>query len=244
MRVENKTKRPGPTRSVRTLNLSGLAESSKMSAVLKERTRIARDIHDILAQSLTAILVQVDLAEEVLWRNQREALRHINRVRGLVREGLVDVRRSVFALRPQVLENQSLASALQQLAAKRTSDTGIRHEFLLHGSAPVIPHAVEAELLRVVQEAMTNVQKHARATKLRIELSSNTRCLGLSIQNDGPGWDLSTAHASQGLGLLGMQERTSKIGGELVVQSQPGCGTLIQITVPLERRQVFAQNLA
>jgi signal transduction histidine kinase len=225
------------------LNLAGFGESSKMSAVLKERNRIAREIHDVLARSLTAILLQADLAEEVLCQNQQEALRHINRVRGLVREGLVDVRRSVFALRAQALENQSLATALQLLVAERTSDTGIRHEFLLHGSVPVIPHAVEAELLRVAQEALTNVQKHARATKLRIELTSNTRCLALSIQDDGAGCDLSAALSSQSFGLLGMQERASKIGGQLVLQSQPGCGTLIQITVPLEKKQVLAQNL-
>ncbi len=230
--------------TVLALKLARLAENARRSAILEERKRMARGIHDTLAQSLTAILIQMDLAEEVFLQNQQEALRHITLARRLAREGLVDVRRSVFALRAQVLEKHSLTTALRQLAARLTSDAGIQHEFSLQGSAQVIPHAVEAELLCIAQEALTNVHKHAHATKLRIELISDPHCVGLSIQDDGRGFDLSTAHASHGFGLLGMHERARNIGGQLVVQSQSGCGTLVQITVPLEIEQTFAQKFA
>jgi signal transduction histidine kinase len=229
---------------VLALKLARLAENARQSAVLEERKRMARGIHDTFAQSLTAILIQMDLAEEVFLRNQQEALRHITLARRLAREGLVDVRRSIFALRAQVLEKHNLTTALRQLGTQLTSDTGIRHEFSLQGSAHVIPHAVEAELLCIAQEALTNVHKHAQATKVRIELISDPHCVGLSIQDDGRGFDLSTAHASHGFGLLGIQERARNIGGQLVVQSQSGCGTLVQITVPLEIEQTFAQKSA
>lgn len=230
--------------TVLALKLARLAENASQSAVLEERKRVARVIHDTLAQSLTAILIQMDLAEEVFLQNQEEALRHITLARRLAREGLVDVRRSVFALRAQVLEKHNLTTALRQLAIQLTSDTGIRHEFSLQGSGHVIPDAVEAELLYIAQEALTNVHKHAHATKLRIELISDPHCVGLSIQDDGSGFDLSMAHASSGFGLLGMQERAKNIGGQLVVQSQSGRGTLVQITVLLELDQTFAQKTA
>jgi signal transduction histidine kinase len=226
------------------LKLASLSEKSRDAAILEERNRIARDIHDTLAQSLTGIVIQMDLAEEVLLQDGPQARNHISAARRLASESLVETRRSLFGLRAPMLEEHSLATALQRLAAELTSNTEIRLEFSVQGKPVAISPEMEMELLRIAQEALTNVVKHAQSIQVRITLITAPNWIRLSIRDDGPGFDLSIAQSSQGFGLIGMRERACNIGGLLAVHSRPGAGTLIQVTVPLEPQPVLNGGLS
>ena len=218
--------------TVIALQLARLAENAKQAAVLQERSRMARDLHDTLAQEVTGILIQLDLAENIVVQDQQEARRHIARARALARGCLAEARRLVFALQPRSLTKRCLAAALHQLAAELTSDTEVRLEFTLRGATPALRPEMEAELLHIGQEALTNVVKHARSSKVKIELTSDSHQVRLSIQDNGLGFDLSTATPTQRFGLAGMQERAMQMGGKLQIHSEPGCGTQIQVVVP------------
>jgi signal transduction histidine kinase len=193
---------------------------------------VARDLHDTLAQGITGILLQMNLAEETVVQNQQEALRHIRRAQELARSCLGDARHLVSSLQPRCLKEHCLASALQQLAAEVTSDTAVQVEFSVQCAAPDLFPAMEAELLHIAQEALTNILKHAASSKVRIELTSDPQTVRLSIKDDGRGFDTSAATLTRGFGLAGMQERASKIGGKLEIRSKLGCGTQIQVIVP------------
>jgi signal transduction histidine kinase len=218
--------------TVVALQLARFVDNARQDAVLQERSRVARDFHDTLAQGITGILLQMNLAEGTIVQNQPEALRHIVRAQELARGCLREARRLVSSLQPLCLKEHCLASALQQLAAEVTSDTAVQVEFRMQCAAPDLFPAMEAELLHIGQEALTNILKHAGSSKVRIELTSDPQMVRLSIQDDGRGFDLSAATPTQGFGLAGMKERASKIGGKLEIRSELGCGTQIQVVVP------------
>ncbi|HLJ28126.1 MAG TPA: GAF domain-containing sensor histidine kinase [Candidatus Angelobacter sp.] len=218
--------------TVAALQLARLAENARQAALLQERSRMARDIHDTLAQGFAGIMIQMNLAENIVFQDQPEAVRHIARARELARGCQAEARRLVFALQPRLLKKHCLAAALQQLAAELTSDTEVRLEFALQGETPVLTPEMEAELLHIGQEALTNVVKHARSTKVRIELTSDPQWIRLSIQDDGSGFDPFATTPTQRFGLAGMRERSRQIGGKLEIRSEPGCGTQIQVVVP------------
>jgi signal transduction histidine kinase len=221
--------------AVVALQLAKFVDNAKQDAVLQERSRVARDFHDTLAQGITGILLQMSLAEDIVVHNQQEALCHIKRASALARECMLEARRLVSSLQPGCLKEHCLASALQQLAAEVTSDTAVQVEFSVQCAAPELFPAIESELLHIGQEALTNILKHAGSSKVRIELTSDPQAVRLSIQDDGRGFDLSAAMPTHGFGLAGMQERASRIGGKLEIRSEPGCGTRIQIVVPVPK---------
>jgi signal transduction histidine kinase len=214
------------------LQLASFVDNTRQDAVLQERSRVARDFHDTLAQGITGILLQMNLAEGAIVQNQPEALRHIVRAQELARGCLGEARHLVYSLQPRCLKEHCLASALQQLTAEITSDTALQVEFRVQCAVPDLFPAMEAELLHISQEALTNILKHAGSAKVRIELTSDPQMVRLSIQDDGRGFDLSARTPTQGFGLAGMRERASKIGGRLEIRSELGCGTQIQVVVP------------
>jgi signal transduction histidine kinase len=218
--------------AVVALQLARFVDKARQDAVLQERSRVARDFHDTLAQGITGIVFQMNLAEGTVAQNQQEALRHIVRAQELARGCLREARRLVSSLQPLCLKKQCLASALQQLAAEVTSDTAVQVEFSVQCAAPELFPAIESELLHIGQEALTNILKHAGSSKIRIELTSDPQMVRLSIQDDGRGFDISATTPTQGFGLAGMKERASKIGGRLEIRSELGCGTQIQVVVP------------
>lgn len=218
--------------TVVALQMVRLADHAKQAAVLQERSRMARDLHDTLAQALTGIVIQMNLAENTVVQSQREALRHIARARKLARDCLVEARRLVFALQPQALKRQCLGAALQQLAEELTSDTEVRIEFTCQGTADVLFPEVETELLHICQEALTNVVKHANSNNVSIELGFDPQWVRLSIQDNGQGFDLSTPTPTQRFGIAGMHERARQIGGKMEIRSEPGYGTRIQVVAP------------
>jgi len=215
------------------MKLAKVTDIARHSAVLEERSRMARELHDITAEGFTGILIQLDLAEDALSHNYKDARQHIVRARKLARESLIEARRAVFDLLPQHLIKHCLAAAIKTVAAEITRDTGIHTEFFFPATLPDLHPEAEAQLLRITQEALTNIVKHARSTKVQIELACSPASVRLSIQDDGHGFSPCTTEATGGFGLTGMEERARQIGGLLKIRCEPGCGTQIQINLPI-----------
>ncbi|MBW4567237.1 MAG: AAA family ATPase [Tolypothrix carrinoi HA7290-LM1] len=207
---------------------------AEQASILEERNRMAREIHDTLAQSFTGILLQVRAAEQVLADDPEATQVHLEMIEELARAGLAGARRSVSALRPRLLEEGNLESALHRIVAqmRSTTDTALICE--TQGTAYSLPTEVENNLLRIGQEALTNAIKYACASEIRVELMYNeTQCI-LRVKDDGRGFGVGSIPLSGGFGLLGMSERAERINAQLTIQSQPGQGTEIIVTINRE----------
>ncbi len=214
------------------IQLTRLSQESRESAVLAERNRMARDIHDTLAQGFTGIIVQLEAAEDATLRGLGgEADRHIRRAIDLARDSLREARRSVGALRPTALETGTLCNALQEMLERMLAGTGLGLDFAIKGTPFVLPADWENDLLRIGQEVLTNVLRHARASRLQAMLTFAADSVHLELHDDGVGFD--PAARKDGFGLRGIHERASNMGGALTIRSRPGDGTRIAIAVPL-----------
>ena len=227
------------------IQLTRLAEQGKQSAVLEERNRMARDIHDTLAQGFTGIIVQLEAAEDIFRENADGASAHILRAKSLARESLAEARRSVWALRPRVLEASDLAGALRHLANELIKGTRMEVKFSAWGAARRLPPETENNLLRIGQEALTNVLKHAQASMVGVELAFEEERVQLSIFDDGQGFDPEVKTTGRGFGLVSMRERARAIGGELTLLSRAGGGTQVLVAVPLapQHSELVCQGL-
>jgi signal transduction histidine kinase len=204
------------------------------ASILEERNRMAREIHDTLAQSFTGILLQVGAATQVLGDDRQTTQEHLEMLEmidELARIGLSEARRSVSALRPQLLEEGNLHSALHRLVTQMRASANTDVTYQIKGTAYPMPAEVENNLLRIGQEALTNAIKYADAGKIRVELVyENTQCI-LRVKDDGRGFGVSSIPDIGGFGLLGMSERAEQLGAQLRIQSQPGQGTEIVVIV-------------
>ncbi|HEY9622929.1 MAG TPA: PAS domain S-box protein [Crinalium sp.] len=210
-------------------------KQAEAASILEERNRMAREIHDTLAQSFTGILAQVGAANQVLTDDVEATQAHLDLIKELARTGLTEARRSVVALRPQLLEDGSLQSALHRLVAQiraAAMDTTLYYE--IEGAVYALPPEVESNLLRIGQEALTNAMRHAHADKIRVELVYDRNRFCLRVKDNGQGFGVGSIPASQGFGLLGMSERAERIGAQLTIRSQPGQGTEMIVTVNRE----------
>jgi signal transduction histidine kinase len=211
------------------VQMARLGEQARQAAVLEERNRIAREIHDTLAQGLTGVVVNLEAASRTLRKqNVDVALEHIEHARALAQAGLREARLSVRALRPDALQHADLSEALQAQVS-RLQGSGTSARFTAVGDKIALPRAVESELLRIAQESITNVLKHAQAERVEISLAFRPDLVSLSISDDGVGFDLDAHH--EGFGLLGMRERAERIGARLIVSSTPGCGSRVETRV-------------
>ncbi|MCY6493450.1 PAS domain S-box protein [Leptolyngbya sp. GGD] len=207
-------------------------KQAEAASILEERNRMAREIHDTLAQSFTGILAQVGAANQVLTDDVEATQAHLDLIKELARTGLTEARRSVVALRPQLLEEGSLQSALHRLVAQlRTAalDTTLYYE--IEGAVYALPSEVESNLLRIGQEALTNAIKHAHANEIRVELVYDRDRFCLRVKDNGQGFGVGSIPSSEGFGLLGMSERAERISAQLTIRSQPGQGTEIVVVV-------------
>jgi two-component system NarL family sensor kinase len=212
-----------------------LAEQSARLARAEERTRIAREIHDTLAQSLTAIALQLEGAARSVDANPERAKARVARALDVARSGLEEARRSVLNLRAAPGGGTPLPEALAALGRALTADTGVRVHVRATGARPV-PQRLEPELFRIAQEALTNVGRHAHATEAEVTLSSTPRGVRLSIRDNGRGFAPSAVPAGR-LGLVGMRERAALLGGRLHIATAPRRGTTVTVSVPAGRRQ-------
>jgi two-component system NarL family sensor kinase len=210
-----------------------LAEDSTRLARAEERARIAREIHDTLAQGLTAIGLDLEGALRHLESHPERARERLERALDTTRESLEEARRSVLNLRAAPLAGKPLAEALAALARAFTSETGVRVHVRASGD-PALPLRVEAELFRIAQEALANVRRHARAKAVDITLRVSHSEVRLSIRDDGQGFKPHLVRSEGGgYGLQGMKERARLLGGNLRVLSRPGRGTTVSVTAPL-----------
>jgi PAS domain S-box-containing protein len=209
-------------------------KQAEETTILNERNRMAREIHDTLAQAFTGILVQVGAATQVLTDDVEATQAHLEMIDELARTGLTEARRSVSALRPQLLEEGDLSSALHRLVIQMRAATDTALVYEVQGTAYSLSAEVENNLLRMGQEALTNAVKYARASRICIELVyENIQCI-LRVKDNGQGFGVGSV-PSNGFGLLGMSERAERIGAQLRIQSQPGQGTEIIVTIHREQ---------
>lgn len=217
------------------------ATSTQLGA-LEERNRIAREIHDTLAQGLSAIALHLETADALLvaQTNLERVQQAVQQALALTRSNLEDARRSVLDLRAAPLEGRTLTAALEDLTQTAASQWGLQAEFSAVGGSHPLPVAVEAGLYRVAQEAINNACTHAQARHLYVHLVTTPERVSLTIEDDGCGFEQS-AIGQDRCGILGMNERVRLLGGELRIESAPGEGTTIEVDVPLGNR-VSAQH--
>lgn len=217
------------------MQMARLAEQTQHAAIVAERNRMAREMHDTLAQGFTGIVVQLEAAEDVLNANPAEAARHLARARTLARESLGEARRSVYALRPQLLEHRPLTAALRDSTLALTEGTPLAVTFHLPETLPALSPEAEADLLRVAQEAVTNVLKHASARTLTLSVHTTETALTLEITDDGQGFYTNGVKpsATGGLGLIGLRERAARHNGTLEIVSEVGRGTVVRCIIPV-----------
>ncbi|WP_159944069.1 MULTISPECIES: sensor histidine kinase [unclassified Nocardiopsis] len=205
-----------------------LLTQAREAGALDERQRMAREIHDTLAQGLTGIITQIQAAQRV-WEDPGTARPHVDRALGLARESLTEARRSVRALAPRQLADSQLPEALGELTRRWAEQHGVRPELDVTGKRVALSPAIEVALFRVAQEALTNVAKHAGASRVGVTLSYSDDVVLLDVRDDGRG---IPGTPRQGFGLTSMRQRIRGIGGTVEVESGAGEGTAVSATVP------------
>lgn len=248
------------------IQLTRLAEQSQdaalAAALTDERNRLAREIHDTLAQSFTGISLQLEAVRSSLGKltgGERSAVAgldaaqsYVLRARDLARKGLSEARRSVRALRSAALETDALPEALRKALEQITQDTGLTTHLYLEGTPFLLPDDVQLNLLRISQEAITNALRHAAATQLDLTLSFSDTLAGDTLAGDtltganteghqvqilivdnGIGFDTTHLIDNSGFGLIGIRERTARFHGTFELLSKPGIGTTLDIVIPI-----------
>ena len=217
----------------RQMDQQQLLEQERRAGVLAERNRIAQEFHDTLAQGFTGIAFLLGAAENTLNEDPEQALKQIRRARQVAQDSIGEARRSIRDLRTQTLEDGSLSLALAELLNRVQADTGIETEYTVCGTSAQLSAQVENDLLRIAQESVTNCLKHAHATRIALELKFASGQVQMRVIDNGQGFSPAAARAPVGFGLIGMRERASRIGGDVVFQSDAQTGTKICVTVPL-----------
>jgi len=213
------------------IQLNELAEQGKRAAVLEERNRMARDIHDTLAQGFTGVIVQLEAAEDAIsCGSRKEADNHLHRAGEVARRSLSEARRSVHALRPRALQEHNFWDALKDAIKNTTVGTALHTKFAAQGKPPILPQPWQENLLHIGQEALTNTLKYARARNFETRLTCKAKELRLELRDDGDGFKLKDRH--DGVGLTGMRERAEQMGGILTIKSRRGKGTDILVVLP------------
>lgn len=214
---------------------SRLVVQAREAGVQDERQRIARDLHDTLAQSLAGILTQLQAAEQTLSESS-PSLRHVRTATNLARESLIEARRTIHAVRPHALVEGRLPEAINDMTTRWSRGSRVEATLTTTGDPRPMHTDIEAALLRAAQEALANVAKHARASRVHLTLSYMPDLVTLDVRDDGIGFASGTPHAEGhtdgGFGLAGMRQRVQRLSGRLDIESEPGGGTTICASVP------------
>lgn len=213
--------------------LAHYAATLEQLTITRERNRLARDLHDTLAHTLSALNVQLN-ALDVLFETSPEAARQkLKQVQELTRSGLHESRRALQALRASPVDEMGLVLALQQAAREAAERAGAELTLTLPPSLTTLPPDVEQQLYRVAEEALNNIVRHARAKHLSLALQQTEPALTLTIHDDGAGFDPMQPSPNGHYGIAGMKERAALVNGALQVESQPTKGTTIRLTIPV-----------
>lgn len=221
-------------------DLRGRLLENVISAQEDERKRIARELHDETGQALTGIIMSLEVAEGALDREPTAVSQRLETAKTLANQSIAAIRRLVVDLRPAALDDLGLVPAIRAFAGMRLQEKGIRLEMRAAGFAKRMDPSVETCLFRVAQEAVTNIVRHSRAASARIDLRRGNGVVSLLVRDDGDGFNVdsivNSSDPSRALGLAGMEERVSLLGGQLTVQSRPGRGTSVRASVPIQER--------
>jgi signal transduction histidine kinase len=206
-----------------------IREQDERLAVIEERQRLARELHDSVAQALYTVTLYADAADLALSHGHPDdAAGHVHELRDTAQEALRDMRLLIFELRPHELEKEGLVAALQARLEAVEARAGLQTDLQVEGQEK-LPVPVEEALYRISQEALNNTIKHAHAQRVSIRLCFSESAISLEIGDDGMGFDPAVASGQGGLGLRGMEERVQKICGRLEIESTPGQGTRIRV---------------
>lgn len=214
------------------IHLNRIVESIPCPAVVEERNRLAREIHDTLVQEFAGILLHLEATNG--FKLEANACECLARARELAKSGLEDARRMLLGLRPKSLEGADLPNALRQLAERFSRNYGINCKFSATGRRHKVNEEIENELYRVAQEALCNVRKHSQAGCVSMLLTYRSAGVSLTIRDDGRGFAMKQLEPGpDGFGLPAMCERASRLGGRMDINSGQGIGTEIKMSVPL-----------
>jgi signal transduction histidine kinase len=207
-----------------------LAFAERLAGMTEERHRIGRELHDTVTQQLIGIVMHLEAAKSI-----EEGRAAIETSLRLAREGLAEARRLVWADRPAQLEEGSLSRALAAMLDRVKRETSMKVEAEIDEGIDALPAAIQTLVLRATQEALANVRKHARATRVAVSVAVSDGLLAIDVQDDGVGFDgPPPARTGAGFGLHGLRERLSAHRGSLTIESAPGAGTTIAVHVPRE----------
>jgi signal transduction histidine kinase len=215
-----------------------IRQKIRSGAVLQERNRIARELHDNLEQELAGITMQLDLAVDCFQQVPKVARQALETARNMSRHSMVDARRSVWDLRCHLLEEGDLVSALRQTVQPSTPRDGVKVDVSVTGAPVRLPAGVEMNLLRIGQEAVANAVKHAGARVVNASLHYDEDKVRLCVTDDGRGFQPQDNSPSGHFGLLDMRERAHSMGCVLQVESEPECGTKVAIEIPVKIQAV------
>lgn len=207
---------------------TNLLRAERESGVLAERQRLARDIHDTLAQKFTSLIMHLAAAR---LGDPAAVLPQLEVAEQIARDGLNESRHIIWDMRPELLEQGSLVKSIEQLAARWSAENGINVNTAVTGEPHSLPPETEAALLRISQEALHNIKKHAQAKNVKVTFSYMPDQLALDITDDGVGFE--SLKISRGFGMQTMRERAEELGGTLAVESEAGKGAAIAVSLPI-----------
>lgn len=229
-KVQERTRQLQETAVVRGKLLERL-----ISAQEEERRRVARELHDEAGQALSAIMLDLARAIDSLPDEAAEAKKKLTQSRALAAQTLGELRKLIYDLRPEVLDQLGLAPALRSYVKSRLEAKNIKVWLSFSGLDDRLPSKIETTIFRIIQEATTNVVRHSGASAVTIKVTATKSAINANIDDNGKGFDVETAlRSSDSFGLRGIQERVSAVGGQLSIESEPAKGTLIWFQIPLE----------
>jgi signal transduction histidine kinase len=207
------------------------AETVEQLTLSRERLRLSRELHDTLAHTLSAMAVQLDALTTIWHSSPQRAEQMVEEMLQTTRTGLDETRRALSALRVSALEEMGLALALRVLAEDFSARNALQLEFNCPDLLRALSPDVEQSLYRIAQEALENIARHAKATQVKLHVEQDGAAVKICISDNGQGFDPSKQSEADKFGLLGIQERTELIGAVLSVESQPGRGSLLCVTI-------------
>ena len=212
-------------------------ETTRSAAILEERNRMAREIHDTLAQGLTGIVIQLQVAERL--HGGTDDGSSLRQAKQLAEQCLDEARRSVTALRPRPLEELGLIESFRRALSEMTRGIAIETAVIVEGQEYKLPDGIETNLLRIGQEAITNALRHSGAKRIEVVMNYSAKSVQLCVKDTGRGFDTNGGKnsESQGFGLSGMKERAEQMHASITVNSAPGDGTCVTVTVPIRRQR-------
>lgn len=212
-----------------------LAQEAENAAILTERARLSRDLHDSIAQRLFSLSVSSQRLPDLIERDAGAAAQQAQRLATLAEQTLLDLRSVLVDLRPSSVIQHGLTDALQGLCTEWQAMNNIPVECTLLLSGKHIPNSLEDVLYRVTQEALSNITRHASASQIQVSVLEGQQQITLSVTDNGRGFDPAQVTGNGHFGLVSIRERTRAIGGQMVMESEPGRGTTLQLVLPMER---------